>query len=463
MAIIPAKIGKPPAETNNGNDSDGDFEPTAEMMVDDFDDERTMAEEEALEMEGGEDEDELELLRNEQDMPIDKLKEMFGYRGDQVPLQHPVVAAQADGIMGSADVSSSGEETDNDEADVDGESKDTSKDHADGIGGGLEKDSKEGLKDPLVKDKKDASGTHKLLTRASRTAQLLRAGSRETTDDEEDEEFHREQYWRKTIQVGSSYQADIPESLASYDDTLPYENEDTIQWEPGKLDDQTIVDFYDKWNSSANNGGMNGGDPETLPMGGHVRDDERALWLLRQCGFSVDEALRRQKLAGAQGGAGGGFANGDAEMTPWSEEECRAFEAGLRLHGKDFVAIRANKISTRSIKELVNFYYLWKKTERHDVFTSRTRLEKKKYALHPGTTDYMDKFLDEQEALVSRSSSPGEGKMVVAGGKTEAGVAVTAGNVGASSASANNNTIPNTPAVPSPTQPIPTPSQQPVT
>lgn len=67
------------------------------MMVDDFDDERTMAEEEALEMEGGEDEDELELLRNEQDMPIDKLKEMFGYRGDQVPLQHPVVAAQADG------------------------------------------------------------------------------------------------------------------------------------------------------------------------------------------------------------------------------------------------------------------------------------------------------------------------------------------------------------------------------
>lgn len=121
-------------------------------------------------------------------------------------------------------------------------------------------------------------------------------------------------------------------------------------------------------------------------MGGHVRDDERALWLLRQCGFSVEEALRRQKMSGAQGGAGTGFLNGDAEMTPWSEEECRSFEAGLRLHGKDFVAIRANKVSTRSIKELVNFYYLWKKTERHDVFTSRTRLEKKKYALHPGTT-----------------------------------------------------------------------------
>merc|ERR1712173_283907 len=45
----------------------------------------------------------------------------------------------------------------------------------------------------------------------------------------------------------------------------------------------------------------------------------------------------------------------------------------------------------------MGFYYLWKKTERHDVFATATRLEKKKYALHPGTTDYMDRFIDEQD------------------------------------------------------------------
>ena len=39
---------------------------------------------------------------------------------------------------------------------------------------------------------------------------------------------------------------------------------------------------------------------------------------------------------------------------------------------------------TRSVGELVQFYYLWKKTERHDVFANATRLEKKKYTLHPG-------------------------------------------------------------------------------
>lgn len=48
-------------------------------------------------------------------------------------------------------------------------------------------------------------------------------------------------------QVGSSFQADIPESFAKYDDVSPYENEDILQWEPEHLDDQTVVDYYDKW------------------------------------------------------------------------------------------------------------------------------------------------------------------------------------------------------------------------
>lgn len=81
----------------------------------------------------------------------------------------------------------------------------------------------------------------------------------------------------------------------------------------------------------------------------------------------------------------------------WSEEECRNFESGLRVFGKDFHHIQQQKVRTRSVGELVQFYYLWKKTERHDVLANRARLEKKKYALHPGTTDYMDRFLDEQE------------------------------------------------------------------
>lgn len=54
----------------------------------------------------------------------------------------------------------------------------------------------------------------------------------------------------------------------------------------------------------------------------------------------------------------------------------------------------------------MQFYYLWKKTERHDVFANKTRLEKKKYTLHPGLTDFMDRFLEEQDGSRDRSSSP---------------------------------------------------------
>ena len=125
----------------------------------------------------------------------------------------------------------------------------------------------------------------------------------------------------------------------------------------------------------------------SIPVGNHLRDDEQTLFLLLQCGHNVDEALRRRRINAAS----------SSEMSQWSEEECRNFENGLRIYGKDFHTIQQQKVKTRSVGELVQFYYLWKKTERHDVFANKARLEKKKYSLHPGLTDYMDRFLEEQE------------------------------------------------------------------
>lgn len=138
--------------------------------------------------------------------------------------------------------------------------------------------------------------------------------------------------------------------------------------------------------------GVNG-----IPVGRHIRDDEQALLLLLQCGYSVEEALRRKRMNAVPPAD---------TMSLWSEEECRAFETGLRVYGKDFHSIQSQKVGTRSVGELVQFYYLWKKTERHDVFANSFRIEKKKYTLHPGTTDYMERFIDEQEGGRDRSASP---------------------------------------------------------
>ena len=40
--------------------------------------------------------------------------------------------------------------------------------------------------------------------------------------DEEDPEYLRDYYWKKTIRIGPSYQAFVPGGLSSYEDTLPY-------------------------------------------------------------------------------------------------------------------------------------------------------------------------------------------------------------------------------------------------
>lgn len=242
--------------------------------------------------------------------------------------------------------------------------------------------------------------------------------------------------------VGSEFQAQIPEGLCRYDDALPYENEDKLVWDPSQLNECDIELYLRNVNipvnatggagtnatSTPSNSSFSGtgtanstsplasnaaasgttaaNNKSLLPCGNHLRDDEQSLYLLLQCGHNMEEALRRRRLnatlppvvaVAAATTASHPSPDNDTRMSLWSEEECRNFESGLRIYGKDFHAIQQAKVRTRSVSELVQFYYLWKKTERHDIFANKARLEKKKYSLHPGLTDYMDRFLEEQE------------------------------------------------------------------
>lgn len=65
---------------------------------------------------------------------------------------------------------------------------------------------------------------------------------------------------------------------------------------------------------------------------------------------------------------------------------------GLRIYGKDFRQIQRNKMSHRTVGEIVQFYYLWKKTERYDAFCTQTRFGKKKYGA-PGVAYVFTKSL----------------------------------------------------------------------
>ena len=89
------------------------------------------------------------------------------------------------------------------------------------------------------------------------------------------------------------------------------ENEDKLLWHPGQLESKDVENYLSKSQEAVQTGGVG-----SLPLGAHVRDDEQALYLLLQCGYSSEEALRRRRM--------NAIPTADT-MTLWSEEECRAF------------------------------------------------------------------------------------------------------------------------------------------
>lgn len=68
-----------PSELDRGRDEE--FDPPVDMMVNDFDDERTLDEEEALEQ-AGDTQNEVSELQRESEMPIEELMKMYGYGDD---------------------------------------------------------------------------------------------------------------------------------------------------------------------------------------------------------------------------------------------------------------------------------------------------------------------------------------------------------------------------------------------
>ncbi|XP_032127947.1 mesoderm induction early response protein 2 isoform X2 [Sapajus apella] len=170
---------------------------------------------------------------------------------------------------------------------------------------------------------------------------------------------------KKEIMVGPQFQADLSSLHWNRHCEKIYENEDQLLWDPSVLPEREVEEFLYRavkrqWHETAG--------PQ-LPEGETVKDSEQALYELVKCNFNVEEALRRLRFNVKVIRDG---------LCAWSEEECRNFEHGFRVHGKNFHLIQANKVRTRSVGECVEYYYLWKKSERYDYFAQQTRLGRRK-------------------------------------------------------------------------------------
>ncbi|XP_037326138.2 mesoderm induction early response protein 2 isoform X2 [Pungitius pungitius] len=179
----------------------------------------------------------------------------------------------------------------------------------------------------------------------------------------------------KEIMVGSMYQAKIPPLSAYTYQERACSGEDQCLWRPGVLSVLEVEDFL--LNAQRPRGQQ--GTARTQTQRDTVRDNQQALYELVKCNFNAEEALRRLRF---------NVKVFSEELCAWSEEECRSFEHGFRVYGKNFHLIQANKVRTRSVGECVAYYYMWKKSERHEYFTQQaTRLGRKKFSLQSGSME----------------------------------------------------------------------------
>ncbi|XP_035278985.1 mesoderm induction early response protein 1-like isoform X1 [Anguilla anguilla] len=369
---------------------DQEFNPSAEMLVHDYDDERTLDEEEMLEEETSFG-NEIDDLAREGEMPIEELLNLYGY-----------------GNAGSPEEEDDEEEDEDDDCDED-EGEDI--EYLDNDHSRSTEELKRNKSLPLAHDRRakhsgeledEAPYPSDERRRSHSTAELIRPrkckyfeSNNGEEESEEDEDYVPSEDWKKEIMVGSMYQAETPSGLCKYkDNEKVYENDDQLLWDPELLPENEVVQFLTE--ASKRTGEEKGVD--AIPEGSHIKDNEQALYELVKCNFDTEEALRRLKF---------NVKAAREELSIWTEEECRNFEQGLKAYGKDFHLIQGNKVRTRSVGECVAFYYMWKKSERYDFFAQQTRLGKRKYNLHPGVTDYMDRLLDETESTASsRAASP---------------------------------------------------------
>lgn len=127
-----------------------------------------------------------------------------------------------------------------------------------------------------------------------------------------------------------------------------------LRWLPAQANDRDLVMYLRAARSMAAFAGMcDGGSPDDGCVAAS-RDDTtiNALDVLHDSGYDPGRALQALVKCPVPKGI----------EKKWSEEETKRFVKGIRQFGKNFFKIRKDLLPHKDTAELVEFYYLWKKT-----------------------------------------------------------------------------------------------------
>lgn len=188
-------------------------------------------------------------------------------------------------------------------------------------------------------------------------------------------------YDENKIRVGSNFQASIPSLRSRNDDIVePVDScvEDQLLWQPSRISENSVNIFLNVIKSYPS----------------RKLSEEQVLYLLHQCDYDTDEAYRRFQL----------LPDPVADAGIWSEDECKHFERVLQFHGKKFHMV-TKIIPSKSVKDVVEFYYFWKRSERYDAFINdknihgQSKFKKRSKRKGNRSVDPADAILDEEQLL----------------------------------------------------------------
>lgn len=158
------------------------------------------------------------------------------------------------------------------------------------------------------------------------------------------------------IRVGPAHQARLPDcKLDVSPREMPEKCEllEELRWIPGVADCDLKMYLRAARSMAAFAGMCDGGSAEDGCLAAS-RDDTtiNALHLLHENKYDTGKALQALVKSPVPKGI----------EKKWTEEEQKRFVKGLRLYGKNFFKIRKELLSHKETPDLVEYYYLWKKT-----------------------------------------------------------------------------------------------------
>ncbi|GAA5811821.1 hypothetical protein MFLAVUS_005266 [Mucor flavus] len=124
----------------------------------------------------------------------------------------------------------------------------------------------------------------------------------------------------------------------------------TCLYRPGILDDEQIDDYMNSVKELSN-----------IPVSPHSSDlMDKALHELELSDYHTDQAFQNMEQLSE---------DDFKHLVHWSQKEIDAFEQSIRDHGHDLNYAK-NSVQTKSMADIVRFFYQWKKTDRYELVYS---------------------------------------------------------------------------------------------